>query len=178
MKPTIALLGPPAGGKSTLLEPYLNHAVQLGEYTKSLPAEDPRLQMCHQYWQAGKKFSTELVEALLETCPVPDEDWLILDGSPRDSTQVPVMERHFDMRGYVLITLDDAVWEERARKAVAERGERYDSTLDKLRSRKAEYELDLAQMREVVSFYEVDNSGDLPQVRIKLTEIIKKVLNT
>ncbi len=176
MKPTIALIGPPAGGKSTLISPYQAHAVQLGEYTKTLPQDSPLLARCHEHWKAGTKFSTELVTDLLASYPIPSVDWLLLDGTPRSVEQIPIIERMFDMQGYVRIVIDENIWEERALRAARERGDRYDSTMDKLRIRRAEYERDWKELASAVSWYEIDNSGDVAVAQQQLDQIVEDIL--
>ncbi len=177
MMPAISLIGAPASGKSTLIEPYQDRSIQLGEYTKTLPETDPLKKHCHEHWEAGTIFCKKLVEDLFVSYPLPEVDWVMLDGTPRDTEQLPMLHRMFDMKGYVIITVDDIVWEERAYAAAQERTDRYDSEVAQLLKRKQEYEGHMRALEPQLSpRYQVDNSGDIAQTRLQLDEVIQQIL--
>jgi len=171
----IPVLGPPAAGKTALLRRYSN-VVHVGEYAKSLPESNPLKAWCREHWREDRVFCPELLQRLLEAYPLPDDSWVLLDGTPRNAEQLPVVQDFFDIRAHVVITIDDLAWEERAFNASKERTDRVDSTFQKLWNRKRRYENEISLMPPLPNRYTIDNTHDFVFAQERMEDILKEVI--
>lgn len=171
----IPVLGPPAAGKTELLRRYAN-VVHIGEYSKSLPESDPLKAWCRAHWRQDIAFCPELLRGLLQSYQLPEDSWVLLDGTPRNAEQMPVVQEFFDIRAHIVITIDDIAWEERAFNASKERTDRQDSTFQKLWNRKQRYENEIKQMPPLPNRYEIDNTHDFVFAQERIDDILKEVI--
>ena len=175
--PGIAVIGPPASGKGSLVKPYQSQVVGLGDFAHALPDDHPLKRECKTHWDRSEIFSLNLVEKLLAAFPIPDAGWVLFDGGPRYANQVLTYENIFDVRGYVRVVVNDEVWPERAASAAAERSHRHDSSVSQLRARKIGYERDFLMLQELIRpIYVIDNSGNLADSKEEFEDALKEML--
>lgn len=107
---SILIFGPPGSGKGTLgrfLSSAGNHYhLSSGDVFRGLSPESPGGKIFHKYAGEGKLVPDEFtvgiwrhyVNGLIATnCYYPHEQFLLLDGIPRTTRQVALMEPHIDL---------------------------------------------------------------------------------
>lgn len=177
MKNAIVVIGAPAVGKTELLKSYENHVVQVGKYASSLSEWNPLKKECMKFWNKSETFNPELLERLLNNIELPQREWVLLDGTPRNRAQEEVVKKYFSIKAVIEVYLDKNCWFSRARKAVLSRKDREDSSLDQLIKRKEKYEEEMNEFKNGHDWYIVDNSGNLSQTKLDFRKAIKTIVS-